>query len=60
MDDIQRELLSGGVLYQSLDGSNPFRQPDRWCSVQSRFILGRGYQRSLTGFATSSSLKLIN
>jgi hypothetical protein len=36
MDDIQREFQPGGVLYQTLDGSNPFRQPEQWRTVRGR------------------------
>jgi hypothetical protein len=36
MDDIHREFQPGGMLYQSLDGSNPFRQPEQWRSVRGR------------------------
>jgi hypothetical protein len=36
MDDIQREFQPGGRLYQALDGSNPFRQPEQWRSVRGR------------------------
>jgi hypothetical protein len=36
MDDIHQEFQPGGMLYQSLDGSNPFRHPDQWRSVRGR------------------------
>jgi hypothetical protein len=36
MDDIQREFQPGGRLYQALDGSTPFRQPEQWCTVRGR------------------------
>jgi hypothetical protein len=36
MDDIHKEFQPGGALYQALDGRNPFRQPDQWCSVRGR------------------------
>ena len=36
MDDIHREFQPGGQLYQALDGSSPFRQPDQWRTVRGR------------------------
>ena len=36
MDDIHREFQPAGRLYQALDGSTPFRQPDQWRSVRGR------------------------
>ena len=36
MDDIHREFQPEGRLYQALDGSTPFRQPDQWCAVRGR------------------------
>jgi hypothetical protein len=36
MDEIQNEFQPGGRLYQALDGSNPFRQPDQWSTVRGR------------------------
>jgi hypothetical protein len=36
MDDIQREFQPGGRLHRTLDGSNPFRQPEQWRSVRGR------------------------
>lgn len=36
MEDIHREFQPGGLLYQALDGSTPFRQPDQWSTVRGR------------------------
>lgn len=36
MDDIHKEFQPGGRLYQALDGSTPFRQPDQWQTVRGR------------------------
>jgi hypothetical protein len=36
MDEIDREFQPGGRLYQALDGSTPFRQPDQWRTVRGR------------------------
>jgi hypothetical protein len=36
MDDIHKEFQPGGRLYQALDGSTPFRQPDQWSTVRGR------------------------
>ena len=36
MDDIHDEFQLGGRLYQTLDGSTPFRQPDQWRTVRGR------------------------
>jgi len=36
MDDIHDEFQPGGRLYQALDGSTPFRQPDQWRTVRGR------------------------
>ncbi len=36
MDDIHREFQPDGRLYQALDGSSPFRQPDQWPTVRGR------------------------
>jgi len=36
MDDIHKEFQPDGRLYQALDGSTPFRQPDQWSSVRGR------------------------
>jgi hypothetical protein len=36
MDDIHDEFQPGGRLYQTLDGSTPFRQPDQWRTVRGR------------------------
>jgi hypothetical protein len=36
MDDIHQEFQPGGRLYQALDGSSSFRQPDQWRTVRGR------------------------
>jgi hypothetical protein len=36
MEDIHELFQPGGRLYQALDGSTPFRQPDQWCTVRGR------------------------
>lgn len=36
MDDINAEFQLGGRLFQALDGSTSFRQPDQWCTVRGR------------------------
>jgi len=36
MEDIHKEFQPDGRLYQALDGSTPFRQPDQWCTVRGR------------------------
>jgi hypothetical protein len=36
MDDIHAQFQPGGRLYQALDGSSPFRQPDQWNTVRGR------------------------
>jgi hypothetical protein len=36
MDDINREFQPGGRLYQALDGSTVFRQPEQWRTVRGR------------------------
>jgi hypothetical protein len=36
MDDIHREFQPGGILYQALDGSTPFRQKEQWNTVRGR------------------------
>jgi hypothetical protein len=36
MDQIHRGFQPGGSLYQALDGSTPFRQPDQWRTVRGR------------------------
>jgi hypothetical protein len=36
MDEIDQEFQPGGRLYQALDGSTPFRQPDQWHTVRGR------------------------
>ncbi len=36
MDEIQTAFQPGGQLYQALDGSTPFRQPEQWKSVRGR------------------------
>lgn len=36
MDTIHAEFQMGGRLYQALDGSTPFRQPDQWRTVRGR------------------------
>ena len=36
MDDIHREFQPGGRLYEALDGSTPFRQPNQWSTVRGR------------------------
>lgn len=36
MDEIHYEFQPGGRLYQALDGSTPFRQPEQWCTVRGR------------------------
>jgi hypothetical protein len=36
MDDVNREFQPGGRLYQALDRSTPFRQPEQWSTVRGR------------------------
>lgn len=36
MDDVNREFQPGGRLYQALDGSTSFRQPEQWGTVRGR------------------------
>jgi hypothetical protein len=36
MDDIHAQFQPGGRLYQALDGSTPFRQPEQWRTVRGR------------------------
>lgn len=36
MDDINQEFQPGGRLYQALDGSTVFRQPEQWRTVRGR------------------------
>jgi hypothetical protein len=36
MDEINHEFQPGGRLYQALDGSTPFRQPEQWRTVRGR------------------------
>lgn len=36
MDDVNREFQPGGRLYQALDSSTAFRQPEQWSTVRGR------------------------
>ncbi|HZD11112.1 MAG TPA: hypothetical protein VE553_07195 [Candidatus Binatia bacterium] len=36
METIDREFRPGGRLYQALDGSTPFRQPEQWRTIRGR------------------------